>query len=99
MTVKIKSYIGFAIKSGQIVYGVDNILKKKSRLIIYSDQLGESSAQKLISYAQKLNLPAIKLNDTYIKELVSEGVKALALTNIDLAKATLEALKTEGINW
>ena len=43
---KIKTYIGFAEKSGNLVIGTDNLLKsKRLKLVLFSENLGES-AQK-----------------------------------------------------
>jgi len=44
---KIKAYIGFAKKSGNIAFGIDNALSKKSKLILYSSELSDNSKNKI----------------------------------------------------
>ena len=58
---KIKTYIGFAIKSRKIIFGYDNIIsyKKKHVLILLSPTTSEKIASKLCNYAEINN---IKLN-------------------------------------
>ena len=52
---KIKTYIGFAIRSRQIIYGVDDIIKRDFKgLVMMSNALAESSANKLKSHISKI---------------------------------------------
>ena len=45
---KVKTYVGFAIKSRKIKFGVDDILKLKNvDIIIVSDALAESGMKKI----------------------------------------------------
>ena len=54
---KIKTYIGFAIKSRKIKFGVDDILKlKNAELIIVSDSLSESGMKKLEGFAERKSI-------------------------------------------
>lgn len=85
---KIKSYLGFAIKSGDIVYGVDNILKNKCCLVIYSENLSENSINKLKNYINKTNNFIIGVNFNEMCELVdNDSVLAFGIKNKELAKA------------
>lgn len=85
---KISAYIGFARRSGAIIYGVDNF-KKSARLILVSKLLGPSSLKR----AARLGVEMVSLDGDEMKELFGEGVKAVAITNGDLAKAILKELE------
>lgn len=84
---KAKSYLGFAIKSRAIKFGVDDIIKMKSaKLIIVSDELKESSEKKVLSYSQKNNIELLKLTlDDFQKLLDNNNIKAVAITDENLA--------------
>lgn len=87
---KIKAYIGFAIKSRSIKYGVDEILKlKKSSLILLSDELANSSKDKVDNFAKKKNCEIIELPSNEFVELFdgNTNIKAVAVTDENLAKA------------
>lgn len=87
---KIKTYVGFAIKSKKILYGIDNILLKKSYLIIISDELKSSSKQKCLSYAESRGVPIKEVSAENVTFCVNrEGVKAFAINDASLAKAIL----------
>ncbi len=84
---KAKSYLGFAIKSRAIKFGVDDIIKMKSaKLIIVSDELKESSEKKILSYSQKNIIELLKLTlDDFQKLLDNNNIKAVAITDENLA--------------
>lgn len=87
---KIKAYIGFAIKSRSIKYGVDDITKcKKTQIILYADSLAKSSEEKLISFASRIGCETIKFETTGFAELFDENsnVKAVAILDKNLALA------------
>lgn len=86
---KIKSYIGFAIKSREITYGVDDIVKtKKSKLILASKELGESSLSKLKGFADSKNIEVILFDSADFAEVVqNENIKAVSTENKNLAEA------------
>lgn len=91
--LKIKTYLGFAEKSGTLVIGTDNLLKsKKLKLIIFSDNLGESAQKKLINYGNSKNIVYYKLSIDELHEIYSKiELKAVGITEENLAKA-IEAL-------
>ena len=86
---KIKSYIGFAIRSREITFGVDDIVKtKKAKLIIASRDLGESSLSKLEKFSSEKNLEVILLDAADFAEVVqNENIKAVSVENKNLAEA------------
>lgn len=86
---KVKSYIGFAIKSRQIKFGVDDILKlKHASLIVVSSSLAESGMKKLTGYSTKKQVKMIVLNPDCFGEIIQNvSVKAAAVTDDNLADA------------
>ena len=87
---KIKAYIGFAIKSRSIKFGVDDIIKcKKTQIVLYSDLLAKSSEEKLLKFATENRCETFKLNATQFDELFDENsnVKAVAILDKNLAVA------------
>ena len=86
---KIKSYIGFAIKSGQIVYGIDNIevYRKKIHLIIVSNTISDNTISKLQNIASKRNYDVIRLESNLEDITKRKNCKIIAITNFELAKA------------
>lgn len=87
---KIKSYVGFAIKSKSIVFGVDSIKEKKTDLIIYASSLADSSKQKCMNIAEANKCKYFELSDEIVESLVnSSNIKAFAIKNKELAKAII----------
>ena len=87
---KIKSYIGFAIKSRNIKFGVDEILKlKHSTLILVSKALAESSLEKVQNFALNRNCEILLFEADNFSELFSgnQSVKAVAVVDDNLAIA------------
>ena len=86
---KVKPYIGFAIKSRSIKFGVDDICKiKKSELILVSDSLQESSMKKILAFSVKNHIELLKLSlDDFENLLDNKSVKAIAILDKNLAFA------------
>ena len=86
---KIKTYIGFAIKSRDLKFGVDDIVKMKAvKLIIASSTLAESSLAKLNKFAAEKKLEVTVLDKELFSEIMqSENIKAVAISNTNLAEA------------
>ena len=86
---KTKIYVGFAIKSRNIKFGIDSVLKQKFLpLVIMSDSLQESSKNKLQSFALKTNTKLIQLSDKDIEDMLNKSnIKVFAITDKGLADA------------
>ncbi len=94
-TEKIKTYINFAIKSRDIIFGLDNILKLNNiELIISSTSLGNSSEKTLKNFVKNKNLSHYALDDVLFRNIIKgENVKVFALKNKNLAKPIMELLE------
>lgn len=90
----VKTYIGFANKSGAIIKGVDDIMRSKKiiSLIIASEELKENSRIKIINFAEKKNIPIIDIESGILTELNLHGVKVLAITDNNLANAVKKCI-------
>lgn len=86
---KIKSYIGFAIKSRHVCFGTDEILKLNSpEIILFSSALGDNSKSKLTHYLNSKNLEIFEIDDAEFKELITnKNILAFAVTDKNLAQA------------
>ncbi len=92
MVNKLNAYLGFAQKSGSLVYGVDNIEVKESkvRLAIYDNSLSANSLNKLSNIARRSNITLLE-SDIRIDEMLQKNnCKAVGITSTDLAKAIKE---------
>lgn len=86
---KIKSYVGFAKKSGNLVIGLDNLLKSfKVKLVIISDELSGSSLNKLDNFVKNKGIDKLVLSSKLLGEIIgSEMIKVFAITDKGLADA------------
>ena len=92
---KIKAYLGFAKKSRNIIYGVDDIIKqiKRCEVILISDALASSSQDKLLSAAKKQNIKNyIIAENEFVQKLDNMFIKAIAITDKNLSDAIKKEL-------
>ncbi len=88
---KIKSYIGFAIKSNNIAYGVDNTLKCRPQLVIFDNNLGQASKRKLMNF---LNANKIEYYQTDISKLINkDNCRVIAIVDRNLGQAISKVIK------
>ena len=95
---KVESYLGFCLRAGKVVFGVDGIEQQKRGvyLLIVDKAIGESSFKKLQKAREKLICPLIiaekdKLSDMLYKP----AVKAVAIKDKNLAEAIINAVDGE----
>ena len=86
---KAKTYLGFAIKSRAVKFGVDDISKcKKAELILVSDSLRESSFNKITKFSTQNNIDLLKIGLENFEDLLdNKSVKAVAILDKNLALA------------
>lgn len=87
---KVKSYLGYAIKSRNIIFGYDNILSSKIKpfYIVISSTLNEKMTNKLLRFADEKNIKIKKLTSYRLEDFVMrENCKVVALTDVNLASA------------
>ena len=92
MNSKIKTYVGFAINKGDVIFGLDKILasRKKPKLIMLCKTASEKTTKEVMHYCANKKVKLIECF-TPVEDLVSkQGVKIIALTDESLAGAILQ---------
>ena len=91
---KIVAYVGFAIKSKNIIFGTDDILKsKRVKIILLSESLSDSSKSKIENYAKQKNIEVKNFKAEVFNEIINnQNIKAAAITNESLADAINKSL-------
>ena len=90
--MKIKSYLGFSIKSKQIIFGIDNIenSRTKPNLVIACKTLSENGKNQVLNYCKKNDITLISPKAITLSELVSRNnCKIVGLKNGNLSEAIL----------
>ncbi len=98
---KVKSYLGFAIRSGKIIFGVDKLLesKKRPQLILICSTQNEKVTNKVVRYAKNEKIPYIKLKDLVLGEIVSrDNCKVIGILDLNLAQAVKNEFQMESDN-
>ena len=97
---KISTYLGFCIRSGKIVFGVDRAeaLKKGVHLLIADSTLSENSMKVLVKLKEKFSCPLLIAEGVELGDLLHRpAVKAAAVKDKNLASAILTAAEGDGI--
>jgi hypothetical protein len=94
---KIKTYVGFAIKMGKALFGVDLIIstRRPMLIVLYDNGLSENSLSKLNSYLSKNNVISYKvaMEEVY----PAKNCKAVGILDKNLALAIEKSIK-ESLN-
>lgn len=90
---KILGLIGLAMKAGKISFGADsveeNIVKKKVRLVILSEDSSERTKNKFIEICKKYNIPVIIDGDieTLSKTIGKSNKAIIGIKDINFAES------------
>ena len=97
MNNKVRSYVGFAIRSGQCVFGYDLIFKSgKVLVVLYSADMSDKAQIRLKRYCDDCAIPCIKLSEDDMQLYTSRpAVKAIGITEPNLAQAIIDAVTTD----
>lgn len=93
---KIKTYIGFAVRSRHIIFGYDNIVvyKKKQSLILISSTSSSKISEKLISFAKNNDIRYIMPKNITVEELVNrDNSKMISILDDNLADAIMNEIE------
>ena len=87
MNSKIETYIGFAIKKGSAVFGVDAIARyrKKVYLLLMTETLSPNSQKALEASAQKIGCRLLTIPDYELLKM--RNCKAIAICDKQLSDA------------
>ena len=86
---KIFSYVSFAIKAGQVVYGIDNLKITKNHIycVILSKTASQNLMDNVLRFCEKHNIPFVCTVTHTIDELAhTKNCKVLGITNPNIAK-------------
>ncbi len=92
-TDKVTNLLGFAIKAGKVLFGVDSIDRyhKKKHLIIMCSSLSENTQKKIVNTYQ--SIPVFLSRITKVEELTHRmGCKVIAVTDKQMATALIEKM-------
>ena len=95
---KVKTYLGFAIRSGKIIFGVDKLLvsNKKPHLILICSTQNDKVANKVIRYANSNNVTCIKLKDLVLGDIIGrDNCKVIGILDLNLAIAIKNEFQME----
>lgn len=95
---KVRSYIGFAVRSRGAIFGIDNIKKAKipPYLVLYDSTVSENTLKKITQYSEGKSI-MFKIEEFLLSELLKrDKVKVMGITNESLAKAIIA--ETEVLN-
>jgi ribosomal protein L30E len=90
---KIAAYVGFAIKSGGVFYGLEKLknegTKPRPALILTDDALSEKTKKEVAFFAAKKNIPIVRLDKL---ECVTKkpNVKIISVLDKGLAVRIME---------
>lgn len=90
---KISAYLGFCIRAGKIVFGIDRIeIAKKAYLLIADGDLKGNSFKIMLKTSERLSCNIFVTENGLLGELLHKPqVKAVAITDEQLALAIVNA--------
>ena len=88
---KIASIVGFAVRAGKAVYGLDGIERAgaRVRVIIRCRSLSEGSAGKLRAFAAGRGIPVIASARALSEIVHRDNCKAIGITDAQMSAAVL----------
>ena len=88
---KIRSYVGFAIRSGKALFGVDNIVgaRRDPFLVLYDDRLKENSTKKLLRRCENFKVIRLALQEI----LPGRNCLAIGICDKNLAQAIINEVE------
>ena len=88
MIKKIKTYLGFAIKSGKIIFGYDKLFegKKTPSLVLICSSLNDKNTDKVKSFCENYNIKYIKLSNLLLSDIVSRNSKVVGICDLNLSQ-------------
>lgn len=87
---KLLTYLGFARKSGNLIYGIDNIehYKKEIYVVLIDATLSENGRKQLIKVCLSKSISIYQLTDISLDELINtNNCKIVGIIDFNLASA------------
>lgn len=95
---KIKSYLGFSIRSGKVIFGSDKLFEssKKPRIVIICSTQNDKVTNKVIRFCEEYDVKYYKLQNLVLGELIGrDNCKVIGVLDKSLSKAIIEELQME----
>ena len=95
---KIESYLGFAIRSGKIIFGYDNLFqsKKTPKLVLICSTQNEKVTNKVFKFCVNNDIECIKLVDLILADLIKrDNCKVVGIIDENLANVIRSELKMD----
>ena len=93
---KIDSYIGFSIKSGKAIFGLEMLKRSKNKpyIILIDESIGSNSLKQTKLYAERNNITIITLPKDHLNDsLKRNNVKVLSLLDESLCNAIMNIVQ------
>ena len=89
---KLETLLGFAVKSGKIVFGFDNLCetRKNVKLVIYSPTTNDKIKQKLVLLCQHKSWMLAETSDTLESLIHRDNCKVVGLIDKSMIDAILK---------
>jgi len=90
---KIKAYLSFSVRSGNIIFGVDKLMvnKKLPIVVLICSTQNDKVTNKVLRYCSDNNIKVIKLKDLLLADIIGrDNCKVVGLTDFNLAKAVMD---------
>lgn len=95
---KLKSYLGFAIRSGKVIFGVDKLLESKKRpiVILICSTQNDKVTNKVIRYCYSNSITYYKLKDLVLGDIIGrDNCKVIGVIDTNLANAIKNEFQME----
>ncbi len=92
MNNKLSAYLGFAIKSKSVIFGLDNLSEttRKVALVLCDNTLSDNSYVKLVKLCEYRKWKMYQLTDCTIEQLIGRSTKVLGILDNNLSKAIID---------
>ena len=91
MTNKLESLLGFAVKSGKIVFGFDNLCetRKNVKLVLYSPSTNDKIKQKLVLLCKHKDWSLAETSELLEELIHRENCKVVGIVDKNMSSAIL----------
>lgn len=95
---KLDSYIGFAVRSNKVIFGVDRLLESKKipLVVMYDEELGANSLKHIKLYCERKSVTNYSMPHGYLANLLKrEKVKVISIIDVSLGSAIIKDLDSK----
>ena len=95
---KIETYLGFCVRAGKIIFGVEMIERQKKgvKLLMADGAIGKNSFKPTVQAHEKFGCPLLITAENELGSLLHRpAVKAIAITDENLAAAIVAEAKNQ----